>query len=143
MGRWFRVQKGVSMEWKYVKEIKSAELISDFERKFNFKFPDEYRECVLKYNGGRPSKKVFDTEKVKEREIKSLLSFNHNDLETMWFVNDCNDTSLYIAFATDSAGNLICFNASDSSIVFIEHETNVIEKVSDNFVNFIGSLYSL
>ena len=130
------------MDWKYVKPIASKEIINEFERNFNYKFPDDYKECAINYNGGRPKVKVFDTTTTKEREIKSLLSFNRDDPETIWNVNE-NSKESYIVFATDSSGNLICFNKSDNTIIFVDHETRSVEKVSDDFTSFINSLYSI
>ena len=71
------------MEWKYVKELKSVDLIDDYECLVKYVFCDSFRRCVIANNGGRPSKKIFDTDKVKERELKSFLSFNKEDRETV------------------------------------------------------------
>ncbi len=71
------------MEWKYVKELKSVNLIDDYECLVKYVFCDSFRKCVIANNGGRPSKKAFDTDKVKERELKSFLSFNKEDRETV------------------------------------------------------------
>jgi len=133
------------MNWKYIKPLKSFDYISEFENKFNYVFPDDFKNCIKLYNGGRPADKVFDTIAEKEREIKALLSFNHDDRETIWLVNQRNDefTSKYVAFAIDSAGDLICFDKTDNSVVFIDHETNTVEFVSDSFIKFLQNLYSL
>lgn len=134
------------MDWKYIKPIKSLQLIDDFEEQFNFKFPNDYKDCVSKNNGGRPSKKIFDTVDTKEHELASLLSFNRDDRETIWAVNERDDESFqasYIAFATDCSGNLICFNKCDSSIIFLNHETNTKENITNRFSDFINSLYSI
>lgn len=130
------------MDWKYVKPIASVEIINEFERNFNYKFPADYKECAIKYNGGRPKVKVFDTTTTKECEFKSLLSFNRDDRETIWNVNE-NCKESYIVFAIDSAGNSICFNKSDNTIIFVNHETKSVEKIADNFTTFINSLYSI
>lgn len=132
------------MDWKYVKPIESLDLISEFENEFCYIFPDEYKQCVSQYNGGRPSKRIFDTSTSKECEMKSLLSFNHYDRETIWSVNQRDDEFLtsYIAFATDSSGNLICFNRKDNSIVFVNHETNSVDMIAGDFSSFLDSLYS-
>ena len=132
------------MDWKYVKPIKSLDLISEFENEFCYIFPDEYKQCVSQYNGGRPSKRIFDTSSSKEFEMKSLLSFNHYDRETIWSVNQRDDEFLtsYIAFATDSSGNLICFNRKDNSIIFVNDETNSVDMIASDFSSFLDSLYS-
>lgn len=71
------------MEWSYVKDLKSCDLIDDFERLVRYEFCSSFKRCITASNGGRPSKKVFDTNKVKDRELKSFLSFNREDRETV------------------------------------------------------------
>ena len=86
--------------------------------------------CVLNYNGGRPSNRIFDTDSAKERELKSFLSFNKEDKETVWKIFSWNKDELkdkYIPFGIDNFGNLICFNADNDNIVFINHENLTVE----------------
>lgn len=131
------------MNWKYVKTLTSYNLIDEFERDYNCSLPKEYKECVQLNNGGRPEKSAFDTEKNKEREIKSLLSFNKEDKETIWKLNEWNKEDLsgkYIAFAIDNYGNLICFDLNNQ-IIFFDHETAQIEYVCESFAQFVNSLY--
>lgn len=132
------------MEWKYVKPIKSEDLINDFECAVKYCFPDDFRKCVLLYNGGRPINRSFDTEKTKERELKSFLSFNKEDRETVWKIMDWNKDELgnrFIAFAIDNFGNLICFDANNDSIVFLNHENLETELIAKTFSEFIDKLY--
>ncbi len=133
------------MNWKYVKPLKSEKLIQEFESDFNYKFPDSFISIVKKYNGGRPEKILFDTEVSNQIAIKSMLSFNEYDKETMWKIAEWNKNELenkYISFAIDNFGNLICFSIQDSSVIFLELESLTIEKVADNFDVFINSLYN-
>lgn len=132
------------MEWKYVKPIKSADLIKDFEALVNYVFDDHFRRCVMNNNGGRPSKKAFDTDKSKERELKSFLSFNHEDKETVWKIFEWNKEELtdkFIPFAIDNFGNLICFDASNDHVVFINIENVTSEKIANSFAEFLELLY--
>lgn len=132
------------MEWKYVKELKSVDLIDDYECLVKYVFCDSFRKCIIANNGGRPSKKAFDTDKVKERELKSFLSFNKEDRETVWKIFDWNKdelTNKYVPFAIDNYGNLICFDANNDKIVFVNHEDMSVEIIADNFDNFLNMLY--
>ena len=132
------------MEWKYAKELKSVNLIYDYERLVKYTFCDSFRNCVITNNGGRPSKKAFDTDKVRGRELKSFLSFNKDDRETVWKIFDCNKDELmdrYISFAIDNYGNLICFDTNNDKIVFVNHEDVSVEIVADNFNDFMNRLY--
>ena len=73
----------MGIQWRYVKPLKETSLIEDFECAVTYEFPNSFKECVLNNNGGRPSASTFETNKTKEREIKSLLSFNKEDKENM------------------------------------------------------------
>ncbi len=132
------------MEWKYVKELKSVDLIDDYECVVKYVFCDSFRKCVIAHNGGRPSKRVFDTDKAKERELKSFLSFNREDRETVWKIFEWSKEELanqYIPFGIDNFGNLICFEANNDKIVFVNHEDMSIETIADSFDSFMSCLY--
>ena len=134
------------MNWKYIKPLKSERNIKEFEEKYRFEFPDSFKETIKKCNGARPEKDIYDTDKTKERTIKSLLSFNKEDKETIWKINEWNTEELgdkYVAFAIDQFGNLICFSRSDKSVVFINTDFPKIESVSSNFSDFLDKLYTL
>ena len=132
-----------SMGWKYVKQLSSEESIEAFERLVNYAFPKNFKDCVKQYNGARPKYRVFDTDKKTGRELKSLLSFNREDKETVWDIYEWSKTEhqgKYIPFAIDNFGNLICFDRT-GKIVFINHETLELEVVASSFEEFIGGLY--
>ena len=132
------------MEWKYVKTLSSVECIDEFENLVEYSFPDEFKNCILSSNGGRPSKRMFDTDIQKERAIKSFLSFNKDDKETVWKIQDWKKEELssrYVAFPIDNFGNLVCFDIYSNKIVFFDHENGEIELIADNFTEFMECLY--
>lgn len=132
------------MNWKYVKPLKSIKNIDDFECLVKYVFPEEFRKCVIENNGGRPELCCFNTDKVKERALKSFLSFNKNDRETVWKLYEWSKDELadkYVPFAIDNFGNLICFNVDNDHIVFINHESLSIEFINSTFEEFVNSLY--
>ena len=132
------------MDWKYAKPLTSKELIHAFEVYTDYKLPEDFKACVLNHNGGRPSSKTFDTHVTTERALKSLLSFNKDDRENIWKVNDWNTQELkkrFVAFAIDNFGNLICFDQKDNSVIFLETENLQVEKVAKNFTAFLNMLY--
>lgn len=132
------------MEWKYVKELKAVDLIGDYERLVKYVFCDSFKKCVITNNGGRPSKRLFDTDKAKERELKSFLSFNREDRETVWKIFEWNKeelTNQYIPFAIDNFGNMICFDVKNDKIVFVNHENMSVEIIANSFADFMNGLY--
>ena len=132
------------MNWKYVKTLKSANLIDEFETLVCYELPKEFKECVLQYNGGRPERKGFDTDAIKGRELKSFLSFNKEDRETVWKIYEWNKEELankYFAFAIDNFGNLICFDMNEDNVVFLNHEDLSVEHIAKTFTKFLELLY--
>ena len=132
-----------STDWKYIKPLSNEESIAAFERMTAFALPESFKVCVKQYNGARPKCRAFDTEKQIKREMKSLLSFNRDDRETVWGMYDASYTEhkgQYIPFAIDHFGNLICFDRS-GQIVFIDHETLNVELVAPSFEKFMDDLY--
>lgn len=131
------------MDWKYVKPLSNEENITVFERMTAFSLPESFKECVRRYNGARPKCRAFDTDKQTWRELKSFLSFNREDKETLWKMYEACSAAYegrYIPFAIDHFGNLICF-ARNRQIVFLDHETLNIEKIAPSFDEFMFSLY--
>ena len=133
-----------SIQWRYVELLEKSSSIEEFESVVNYKFSSSFKKCVSENNGGRPSVGTFDTSKTKEREIKSLFSFNKEDEENIWSMNKwgCDKPNdLFVAFAIDDFGNLICFDVNDDSVIFWNHELDKTEFVAKNFDEFLGMLY--
>jgi len=132
-----------NLTWKYVKKLKNKKAIENFENENKIKLPIDIIECVKKNNGGRPNKKTFDTENSKERVIKNLLSFNSDDLETVYSIFEVlnkEDNRLF-PIASDPSGNYICYDLMNKKIVLWLHETNKVENISNDFSEFLDALY--
>lgn len=132
-----------TLTWKYVKPLQNKQAVTIFLNQFGLLFSDDFFNCIQKFNGGRPNKKIFDTRDSKGRMFKCLLSFNKNDLESIYDAFNImqKENSNLIPFANDPAGNYICFEKSTMNVVFWEHETGRIEYVAKNFEEFLSSLY--
>lgn len=129
--------------WKYVKALKDDNSIVQFERKYGIQLPEDIVECFKENNGGRPNRKVFDTELTKGRTIKCILSFNMDDLETIYspmvIINAENPR--LVPIAVDPGGNYICYNIAKNNIVLWLHEMNSTEAIAATFTDFLKGLY--
>ena len=67
--------------WKYVKPLNNTNAIATFEKEHSVSFPSDLKEILSNNNGGRPSVKYYDTKTEKDKEFKTLLSFNEEDIE--------------------------------------------------------------
>lgn len=132
------------MKWKYVKPLKSEDLLNDYEKLTEYKLPKDFRKFVIELNGGRPERKGFSTNTDKNRELKSFLSFNPNDKETVWQAYEWLKDEFgnkYLAFAIDNFGNVICFDTDNGNVVFLNHEDLSVECISATFGDFMKALY--
>ncbi len=147
------------MNWRFVEVLQSEDCISEYEEKIGYRFPEDFRECIKRNNGGYPEKKMFYSRKGSrkhKRVFNSLLSFNKEDLSSIWQYNDWrgrfsdwfrySDGKIenYVTFANDPFGNMICFDKRSDKIVFIDHEKlgSDAEEVADSFTYLINSLKS-
>ena len=129
------------MECKYVKPLQNKDLIIEFQKEYSFIFPRGFICFIRTNNGGRPPFKTFDTERDKEKSMKTFLSFNRSDLENIWDMVKLVSNQSLIPFAIDNFGNLICFDSKTNAIVFWNSENCLIEFIAKTFNDFINNLY--
>ena len=126
--------------WKYVKPLNDPESIEKFEKIRGVKFPEDLRNILKQYNGGRPVLNLYDTAKEKNKEFKTLLSFNNADIENIYkYENVDSINKAMIPFASDSIGNL--FVLKDGKIFFWDHEIDSVNFLSDTFTAFLNMLH--
>lgn len=126
--------------------------IKQLEQYFNIKFPNDFIECVQKYDGGYPTPDNFNIPNQDENSLNNLLTLDSNKkysiLETYYNTKDRLPDKIY-PFAKDPFGNLLCFDYRDTSdspsIVFWDHEEEDIEEaiypVCPTFTELLDSLY--
>ena len=132
-----------NLSWKYVKMLKNAKSVEDFENSSGLMLPEDMKAFLKINNGGRPSKHNFDTERSKGRVMKSLLSFNETDVETIYDAMNAlkKEKAYLVPFASDPAGNYICYNTRNQEIVLWLHETDTLERIAESFTEFTALLY--
>lgn len=130
-----------NITWKYVKPLDSLESITEYEALTRSQLPDDIKEVIRLHNGGRPSLKYYDLPEEKDKEFKTLLSFNRNDIENVFAVYplDSADGAL-VPFASDSAGNF--FVIRDGKVYLWQHELDTIVFLAESFSDFLETLHS-
>ena len=134
-----------SLSWKYVKALKDRQCIKVFELENGITIPKDLKECIFDNNGGRPNVKVYDTNKSSGRVIKTLLSYNQEDVENIYKILPLfKENSIFLLpFASDPSGNFICVDlANKDSIVLWIHETESTEYIAESFSKFLGILHN-
>ena len=126
--------------WKYIKPLNNPNAVEEFEKTHGVIFPKDLKEIIKRCNGGRPELKLYDTATEKNKEFKTLLSFNEADIENIYkYCNVDSSNKKMIPFASDSAGNL--FVLKDGKICFWNHETDTVNFIADTFTDFLNSLH--
>ena len=130
--------------WGFVEPLQDPSLIRAYERQEWVRFPKEFKELVASVNGAYPSREEFITEQGTVTDLKCLLSFNRDSSNSIWVMPDYDNKKLrkqYSVFAEDSNGNYICFQKNNLNIVWIDHETENVEKVAPDFGSFLNMLF--
>ena len=106
-----------------------------------FSLPEDLIQLIMEGNNGTPSVKHFDSSCSKNHMIKTLLSYNHEDIENVYGAIEALKESCFRLYpiANDPAGNLICL--SRDGIVLWNHENDTIDQVATNISDFIEHLY--
>lgn len=132
------------MEWKYVKPLSDVTLPDQLAQETGCPLSPAFRQWAKEHNGGRPSLRLFDTDQGRGRVIKSFLSLNREDRETVWKMLDWAKEDLagrYVPFAIDPAGNLVCLEKATGAVAFLDHETGAVERAAGSFEAFLRGLY--
>ena len=129
-----------ALTWKYVKPLLDEASVAEFETLTGIRLPEDLRAEIRAHNGGRPSKKFYDLPTEKDKEFKSLLSFNRSDVENVFafYPLDSANREL-VPFATDPAGN--CFVLKDGAVHLWLHEEDRTVLLADTFADFLAKLH--
>lgn len=132
------------------KEKITEEEIYQVEQYFDIKLPNDFIECVKKYDGGYPRPKIFDIPGQDENVFSNLLTLHVNDeysiIQKYENIKDRLVDKVY-PFGRDSFGNFLCFdsrnNLQSPTVVFWEHEEDMekaIYPVCSSFQELLNSL---
>lgn len=128
------------MEWKYVKKIKDINSVEKVEMRYAVSLPIFLKETILRYNGGRPERNIFDSQNCKEKVFKCLLSYNENDRENI-YAFDKFFKNKYIPFAVTEFGDVLCLD-DEKQVVLYLHESDSFERVCKDVCSFFEGLYN-
>ena len=136
------------MKWLNYKGI-SIDIIESVEHRLQITLPEDYKQFVLKYDGGYPNPNHFKVD-GKVEIFNNLISLDEKEYDNIYeILEDLQDRigDQLIPFAEDGFGNLLCFDYSaNKNIVFWDHEKNYgdfkeLPLVCFSFSNLIGNLF--
>ena len=124
------------MKWLNYKDS-SIDIIESVEHRLQIALPGDYKQFVLKYDGGYPNPNHFTVDGNVEI-FNNLLSLDENETDNIYeILEDLQDRigDQLFPFAEDGFGNLLCFDYSaDKTIVFWDHEKNYDDFKETTFV---------
>ncbi|MDM5358771.1 SMI1/KNR4 family protein [Peribacillus sp. ACCC06369] len=137
-------------KWLFVEEEKPDEgVIASIERVFEIEYPDDYKMCVMRYNGGFPEPNIFNFGEGQQGVFNDLISFTDNDINIGMFYELFSSPTLkgIVPFARDPFGSYLCFdyrnNYPSPKIIFFNHEEEALSLVCDTFSDLLEQMYSL
>ena len=114
------------MKWLNYKGS-SIDIIESVEHRLQISLPEDYKQFVLRYDGGYPNPNHFKVD-GKVEIFNNLISLDENAYDNIYeILEDLEDRigDKLIPFAEDGFGNLLCFDYSaNKNIVFWDHEKN-------------------
>ncbi len=126
------------------------ENIKIVEERLSQEFPNDYVECVSKYQGGRPSLcniKITENETIQFCCLLTFLAFDDLDILEVYNSIKRKIPSSLIPFGLGSDNYLFCFDyrfgAPPAIVVYKPNESLQLEPIyiSDSFKNFINKLF--
>lgn len=140
-----RITGGSSyIKWDFVEELQDERSISEIEKMVGIKFPQDFVDCVKKYNAANPEPNSFDTDIEEGHVFDALLSFNNEDLDNIYSSIDGIEFFPYdtlAPIALDPFGNFICYDKRTLQLKFWNHETGETEFIANTFTEFLDKLY--
>jgi cell wall assembly regulator SMI1 len=142
------------INFRYTESPIVAADLDEVERRFGFRFPPEFRDLYLRFNGGRPEKDRFVDDKgtciVHEfmpiKNGKPGLTFEHDFQQTK--VAQSLLPEHLVPFAVDPGGNFYCFSTRDDEVgaIFIfrtdyfDNPKRATEYLTSSLSAFLGAL---
>ena len=132
----------MNLEWKYVEPLDENQL-SKIEDYFGLSLPDDYKKLLSECNRGKPTLERFDTDHLKECILDYMIDLS-DTVSLAKTISADYDIENLVPISRDPFGNLIAFRIAGrqvDGVVFWDHETNKISKISGSFTEFIEKLY--
>lgn len=139
-------------------------LLSEFEDEFNVKLPEQYREFMIKYNGGYVDPNIFKfDDEGGSTVLNELYPLKSEEDVDLYYINDLHEDYFsdgFITIGDDPGGSDICLGVKGDvrgKVYFFDRESDyeeydengeeilidekIMNLLSDTFYSFLDSLY--
>lgn len=127
--------------------------ITEFENRCNINLPNEYKDFLLRYNGGYPKASTFKiSDEYGESVVNKFYGIGNmkGNLDKVYEILDGELPEGFISIGSDPGGNEICIGIDEKyygKIYFWIHDMESDEELSnmfflaDSFTSFFENLY--
>jgi len=140
------------------KQSLTIDQIEGVEQRLKLKLPYEYKEFLMKYNGGIPSSNIVTYYDHLGRSTRSVVDYflaiydeygyDNLVIKYEYFISSNRIPLGILPIASDPFGNLICISTREKDngkIYFLDHELDQSDYgnlgvISNNFSEFLRSL---
>lgn len=139
------------MNFQYPHPPTTEAALQAYEKQLGFQFPSDYRNFLLKYNGGgRPAHAIFDYKQPSGKTERSMVDvFFGLDIDEIDDINvqqDFQNQPDYLFLIGRDLGGLLCIGIrGDHHGKIYVWETSIgndVVLLADNFNEFLEMLYS-
>jgi cell wall assembly regulator SMI1 len=125
----------------------TLQTIAEFEQLCGFSLPPDYRDFLLRHNGGQPTPDAFPINPdYGDGSIDSFFGLHDGTDSLTRAYRDRFDSmpTHLIPIGYDGCGNFICMSLAHGdlgSITFLDHETDTYHPVASSFSALLSVLY--
>ena len=121
--------------------------IVGFESKYNIKLPNQYRQFMLRYNGGYTPETILKVGPRREENVSCFYGFGMGEEygldEHCWLMEWIRHG--FLPIADEFFGNEYVLGITSRNygkVYFFDHEEQMVEQVRNSFKDFIASCKS-
>lgn len=134
----------------------SSEMLDQVEKRLNIQLPDQYRQFLLRHNGGTPTPNLFECADGGGSFVHKFLAihdgpYDNFERESLSFWANKSVPDNIVPIACDAFGNYVCLSVSGAdagSIYFWNHEKQRgkasyknLRLIAESFDQFLASLF--
>lgn len=135
----------------------SSEKMQALEERLDIVLPEQYRDFLLRHNGGTPDPALFECAGGGGSSVRSFLGVHegpHSNFEVIFLALKVTRKALpdnVVAVAEDGGGNKVCLSlagADVGSVYFWDHERETkkpsyknLHLIAPSFDEFLAALY--
>lgn len=123
-----------------IDQLNDRTQIDEVEIAFKYRFPDEFREFIMKYNGSTPSNNILIVMQLGPVVVDHFITFNKNAGEdSIYSIGNVLGNNFF-PFAITTNGMLLCFEKSSGRVFISRFDGSELWYVTESFGMLLSRL---